>query len=89
MTTKESFQRAVAKRINGDKNHGWGIEDSLAVVVDLLTDEGCEPTAECQCAIREVINPSQFRQKLETKGALNKQPSKKAFVESMLADFKA
>jgi len=89
MTTKESFQRAVAKAIGGDKNHGWGVEDSMSVIKDLLNDEALEATPECLAAIREVINPAQFHQKLSKADLLAPMKTRASKVKSMLADFKA
>lgn len=93
MAIKQTFQASVAKRINKDKDHGWGVEDSLAVVIDLLIDEtGSEEIRENKelvAAVKEVINPSQFRQKLESAKILNKSKTKDEKVESLLSDFNA
>jgi hypothetical protein len=100
MTTKETAQKAIAKAINGDKNHGWGIDDSLAVIIALLREEtgemygdkdkdGVVIGADLLASIKQVINPSQFRQRLESAKLLNEQPKRAAKVESLLADFKA
>lgn len=90
---KETFQKAVKARINGDKQHGWGVDDSLAVIVALLEDETGQanyPAAnpDLIAAFKEVINPSQFRQKMETAGFLAKSEGKAAKVNALLADFK-
>lgn len=99
MTAKEICQKTIAARINGDKKHGWGVNDSLAVIVALISNETGEAYgekdkdgnvfgAELIAKIKEVVNPSQFRQKLESANLLDKSPDKAAKVESMLADFK-
>lgn len=76
-TPKETFQTAVKAQINGDRKHGWGVEDSLAIIIALLADEtGAtaddikKDSAEMVACIKSVINPSAFRQKLEAKGGL-------------------
>lgn len=90
---KETFQAAVAARIKGNKEHGWGNEDSLAVILALIADNaGCEikeleDDKAFSGAIRSVINPSAFRQKLESKGALNKSKSTREKADDLLADF--
>lgn len=75
MKAQEAFQNAIKTAINGDKNHGWGANDSLAVIMAVIAEEtgtskedlqGIEPL------IKAVINPSAFRQTLESKGVLNK-----------------
>lgn len=77
-SVKEVFQKAVKKRINGNKDHGWGVEDSLSVIIELVADNaGVEPKdleadPEFIEAIRNVVNPSAFRQRLENAGILNK-----------------
>lgn len=75
MTREEAFKATVEARINGDKNHGWGVEDSLAVIVKLVENEvGEAPDEAWQALARSVINPSAFRQRLEAKKLLNEQP---------------
>lgn len=74
-TSKEAFGQAVKTRINGDKNHGWGVDDSVEVIVAVICEEcgvAKEDVKDIIPLIREVVNPSQFRQKLEAKGLLNK-----------------
>lgn len=77
-SVKEVFQKAVKARINGNKDHGWGVEDSLRVIIALVADnagvepEDLEADPEFIEAIRQVINPSAFRQRLENANILNK-----------------
>ena len=91
MTVKEVFQRAVKKRINGNKDHGWGVEDSLSVIIELVADNaGVEPKdleadPEFIEAIRSVINPSAFRQKLESANILNKGSKVERKASNLLA----
>lgn len=79
-TYKEVVQKAGKQRINNDKNHGWGVDDSLSCIIELIVNEtGAEEirdNKELVSAIRELVNPSQFRQKLETAGVLNKSETK-------------
>jgi hypothetical protein len=63
------FREAVLAQIGGDKNHGWGLEDSFSVI-----DSLCDIEPEAAPFIREVINPSAFRQVLEKRELLNKAP---------------
>lgn len=77
---------AIKARINGDKNHGWGIDDS-AEVIDAIVAKDAEMGIEALLAakkdpkswslseeamglIKGMINPSQVRQKFETAGFL-------------------
>jgi hypothetical protein len=91
-TIKEQFQSAVKNAIGGDKNHGWGVEDSMEVI-DTLIAENCEAIAkdkglseELSATIKAVINPSAFRQILESKGVLseNKTKRKESATKSLL-----
>ena len=73
----ETFEASVETQINSDKQHGWGAKDSLNVVRDILAEFASEYTAAqpeiieaVDTAISKVINPSAFRQKLESKGML-------------------
>lgn len=73
------FQQTVKSQINGDKKHGWGVEDSLEVIIALIAEETGATVADLKEAsaklieeIRLVVNPSQFRQRLETAGSLEK-----------------
>jgi len=82
MTTKEAFANAVKARINGNKQHGWGVEDSYAAILAVVAAEtGSEvkdlDTPEFGHIIKAVINPSQFRQSLESNGVLDKSEGKK------------
>jgi hypothetical protein len=75
MTIKEAFQKAVKDRVGNDKDHGWGQADSLHVIETLIIEE-CGVTKEdivdLMDAISNVVNPSAFRQKLESANILNK-----------------
>jgi hypothetical protein len=90
---KEVFQTAVKHRINGDRKHGWGVDDSQAVIIALIADEtggdvkDIEANKEFCAALKEVINPSQFRQKLESAKILDKAPTREQRVDNLLADF--
>lgn len=66
---KAEFQQAVKAQIGGDKHHGWGADDSFAVI-----DSLCEVEPEAEPFIRAVINPSAFRQVLESQKLLNEKP---------------
>lgn len=88
MAINDVFNKAVASRINGDKNHGWGVDDSLFVIEALYIDNTGEEKLddELRKHLREVINPSQFRQKLESAKLLNETP-KRAKRESLIKQY--
>jgi hypothetical protein len=82
------FNAAVNLQIGGDKHHGWGNKDSLAVIEaivakDVEFHEGEAKTYtlsdEAIQFIGVVINPSAFRQQLESKddGRLEKTETKR------------
>lgn len=89
-SVKEVFQRAVKERINGNKDHGWGVEDSLSVIIALVADNaGVEPKdleadPEFISAIRKVVNPSAFRQTLENAEILSKAGKAKRKASNLL-----
>jgi hypothetical protein len=89
-SVKDVFQKAVKERINGDKDHGWGVEDSLSVIIALVADNaGVEPQdleadLEFIGAIRSVVNPSAFRQKLESAEILSKEGKTKRKASKLL-----
>lgn len=77
--TKDIVQKAVIARINGNPQHGWGVEDSLEVILAIVADEqGCtvkdlrEASPGLVNGIKSMINPSQVRQSLETAKLLAK-----------------
>lgn len=77
-------QRVIKERIGGDLKHGWGVEDSLALIIALWVDEVVdEPSDAKRGWIKAVINPSAFRQMLEKKGALT--PALTKSVNSILS----
>lgn len=73
-----AFQSAVDERIGGDRKHGWGNEDSFAVIEAIVAEDaslaGEIPAAKYTLSepasklIRLVINPSAYRQKEEAEG---------------------
>ena len=70
---KEMFTELIRDQINGDKGHGWGVDDSLAVIegmVDYARTLDC-PFGEIRSYVKWAINPSAARQSLEAQGALN------------------
>jgi hypothetical protein len=69
---------AIKNRLNGDKDHGWGQDDSLFVLEVLWLSENGDAmpdTIREQCA--RFINPSACRQYLEGLKLLNKSEGKK------------
>lgn len=88
MTAKEVYIKTVISRINGDKNHGWGVDDSMAVIAAIFESEtGEKLDEEVAKWIKRVINPSQHRQLLEGEKMLNKQETKKQQRENVFAEF--
>ena len=113
----ETFKAGIRSIINGNKAHGWGQADSMAVIEDLLaewadafvrlpvlppdaTKEAVEARkvemadqAEVRDAvlagINQVVNPSAFRQWLESPkvGFLTAKESKGARTGRLVADF--
>jgi hypothetical protein len=75
---EKQFADAVKAQIGGNKDHGWGADDSMAVIDQLIAENVAEITAakglpeELSGFIKGVINPSQCRQRLESKKILNK-----------------
>ncbi len=67
----------VLSQIGDNKQHGWGIDDSLAVIESVIAED-CEiagagtahtacPSEEAMALIKQFINPSAFRQTIEGK----------------------
>ena len=76
--TKQKFQAAVLARIGGNKNHGWGGEDSLTVILAIVKDfysdakmAGKEIDGDAKEQIKSLVNPSAYRQVLEDQKVLN------------------
>ena len=76
------LQATIDAQIAGDKNHGWGAKDSMAVVENIVAEDAALSkvgdvtkyvlSEEATRMIAEVINPSAFRQQLEKAKRLNK-----------------
>jgi hypothetical protein len=78
MKAQEKFQEQIKTQINGDKNHGWGADDSVAVILAVVAEETGTDVSDLSGIIpliKAVVNPSQFRQSLESKSILNKAAS--------------
>jgi len=89
MTSKEAAKAAVEARVAGDKNHGWGADDSMAVIAAIWESEvGEAMPSEAAGRIREVVNPSAFRQKLESAGLLLASEVKRKVKDGILSDYK-
>lgn len=58
MTRNETFAKAIKDRINGNKNHGWGSDDSTEVIMAMLENEtGARSDNEFASFIKAVVNP--------------------------------
>lgn len=91
MSPIEVASRAVKAQINGNKDHGWGQDDSLAVIKALWEDNCGKPMDEGYAkAVARFINPSACRQWLESDkvALLNKSGTKKARTDGWFAEFK-
>lgn len=87
MTTK-AYQEAVLAQINGNKEHGWGQADSLAVIKAIVKDAtGKELAGEAEAQVKSLINPSQFRQILEDQKVLNESPKGSKRVKAAFTQF--
>lgn len=91
MTNKETMQAAIKGQINGNKQHGWGVNDSYNVMLSIIANEtGAEKNdidnEEFGKLIKSLINPSQFRQLLEKAGHLNetKEKKQKSAIDELL-----
>lgn len=84
---KETYQTAVKEAIGGDMNHGWGIEDSMAVIEALFQKATGEVmTDEHREMVKSVVNPSAARQAFAKAGLLSKE-TKKERVDKLFMQF--
>lgn len=73
--TREAFQKSVLAQINGNKDHGWGALDSLAVIKAIVKAEtGKDLAGDAEAQVKSMVNPSQYRQILEDQKVLNESP---------------
>ena len=75
------FKTFVHERIKGDKRHGWGVEDSVAIIESLIAEDapdGYAPSEDLMKLVAIVVNPSAFRQQLEKAGDLVESGKKRA-----------
>ncbi len=84
---KTTYQTAVKEAIGGDKDHGWGIEDSMAVIEALFQKATGEVmTDEHREMVKSVVNPSAARQAFAKAGLLSKE-TKKERVDKLFMQF--
>jgi len=93
------FNGVVDSQIAGDKSHGWGNADSMAVIESIVAEDAALSdgdvkqftlSEEAMKLIAIVVNPSAFRQQLESKddGRLTKVEGKRAgSLKSLKAEF--
>ena len=93
MTNKEAMSAAIKSQIKGDKNHGWGQDDSYVVLLAIIANETGADAKELDHGefghlIKNLINPSAFRQALEKAGVLNETKGKreKSALKSLLSE---
>ena len=92
---QEVAKGTVISQINNDRKHGWGIDDSLAVIESVIAED-CDlageaaskacPSEEAVALIKQFINPSAFRQTIE--GILLDEPEKKEKKSTVKLSFK-
>ena len=93
---QEVAKAAVIAAIGGDKNHGWGVDDSVEVIESILAEDASlapadllankyTPSEEAMSLVKQFINPSAFRQILE--GKLLAEPVKKDKKASVKLSF--
>lgn len=59
--------KTVKAQVGQNREHGWGQADSMVAIKAILAEEiGSDPDAMLLEAIDHVVNPSAFRQKLES-----------------------
>lgn len=93
MELSKEFWNIVKSQIDGNRKHGWGKDDSMAVVETLIMADHAVITknkaasVELLFFIDKVVNPSAFRLVLESKAValLDKQESKKGKVDGWMA----
>lgn len=93
-SVNETFLKAVKACVNGDKKHGWGVDDSLEVILALIADENGSEVKDIKEAspdlvkhIRMVVNPSAFRQTLEGKKILDETVGRKRASTDAFAEY--
>lgn len=90
MPIKEVFQTEVKAQLAKSNGTKWGNDESVAVIMALITDEtGSDDTAknaEFVEAVKKVVNPSAFAQALEGAKML-KRVGRGEKVKSTLMDF--
>lgn len=88
-------------QINGDRKHGWGAKDSMAVIENIVAEDAglskCGDVTkyvlseEATRIISTVVNPSAFRQQLEDPKGLNRldkvEAKRTGSLKSMAAEF--
>lgn len=95
------FNGAVDGQIAGDKAHGWGNKDSIAVIESIVAEDAALSSGdvrqftlsdEALAFIAAVVNPSAFRQQLESKadGRLTKVEAKRVgSLKNLVNQFKS
>lgn len=92
------LQATIDAQIGGNKDHGWGAKDSLAVIENIVAEDAAlskcgdvvkySLSDEAMRMIAEVINPSAFRQQLEKAKRLNKSENvRKAGLDALGEEF--
>jgi hypothetical protein len=94
-----AFNAVVNAQIGGDKQHGWGNKDSMAVIESIVAEDAAlndgdvkqfTLSDEAMRIIALVVNPSAFRQQLESKddGRLTKVEAKRTgSLKNLSAEF--
>jgi len=80
---KAKYVATVVAAIGSDREHGWGVADSMKVIAMVMHElaEGTITVEEGTPFVESVVNPSAFRQKLEGPEAEGKEGTLKSLLE--------
>ena len=91
----ETMKSSIAAQIAGNRQHGWGQVDSMAVIGDLLAEfapefaENADVRNAMLAGINQMVNPSAARQWLESSkvNLLDKAEGRKGASAKLFAEF--
>lgn len=92
----ETMKSSIDSQIDGNRQHGWGQKDSMAVIGDMLAEFSGEIAAKNNevhqavlAGINQLVNPSACRQWLESEKVdkLDKSEGRAAKATKLFAEF--
>ena len=92
----ETMKSSIASQIAGNRQHGWGQSDSMAVIGDLIAEFVPDMAEKNQdvyqavlAGINQMVNPSAARQWLESSkvNLLDKAEGRKGASAKLFAEF--